>query len=239
MSENPHKENVHEGHRDRLRKEFLNHGFDKNTPSHKMLELLLFYCIPRIDTNEIAHKMINRYKNLAGVLDAPVSELAEFKGMTERSALLLKLIMPMAQRYLNDKAEDKPTFKNLDEIGKYIVEQYLGAIHEKAGLLCMDAKCKLISFDFIAEGDISSVGISIRELMRHVLEQEACIVVLCHNHPGGVALPSRGDTNFTALAADSLSKIGVHLLDHIIVAANDFVSLAQSTEYSHMFEYNR
>ena len=85
-------DNLHEGHRDRIRQEFLQHGFDQNTPPHKILEILLFYCVQRADTNPIAHELINKYGSVAAVLDAPVEELAAFKGLSERSAVLLKLI---------------------------------------------------------------------------------------------------------------------------------------------------
>ena len=110
-------DNIHNGHRDRIRQEFLQHGFDQNTPPHKILELLLFYCVQRADTNPIAHELINKYGSVAAVLDAPLEELAAFKGLSERSAVLLKLIMPTARRYIYDKSAQKPTFASLDSIG--------------------------------------------------------------------------------------------------------------------------
>ncbi|MBQ8267703.1 MAG: hypothetical protein IJZ21_04890 [Clostridia bacterium] len=230
--------NLHEGHRERARQEFLQHGFDQNTPPHKILELLLFYCVQRADTNPIAHELIQKYGNIAGVLDAPVEELAAFKGLSERSAVLLKMIMPIARRYLYDKSEQKPTFCSLDAIGKYILTRYVGETQEKIGVMCLDAKGCLISFDFLGEGDIASVGLSLRELARITLHGNATAAVLCHNHPNGIAVPSESDVLLTKQAAETLSKIGVQLIDHIIVGDTDFVSMAQSEQYGYIFVPN-
>lgn len=228
-------DNIHSGHRDRIRREFLQHGFDKNTPPHKILEILLFYCVKQADTNPIAHELVAKYGSVAAVLDAPIEELAEIKGLSERSALLLKLIMPTARRYLHDKSEEKPTFSGLDRIGEYVFTQYIGELRERVSVMCLDTKGRLISFDFMGEGDISSVGLSFRELAKTVLKREATAAVLCHNHPGGIAVPSDSDRRVTESAAKLLSEIGVQLIDHVIVGDCDFVSMAQSSEYGSIF----
>ena len=227
--------NIHDGHRERARQEFLQHGFDRNTPPHKILELLLFYCVGRVDTNPIAHELIAKYGSVAGVLDAPVEELAAFKGLSERSAVLLKLIMPIAQRYIYDKQEQKPTFCSLDSIGKYILANFLGQTREKVGVMCLDTKGSMLDFAFLGEGDIASVGLSQRALVKEALKTNATAVVLCHNHPNGIAVPSDSDVSLTEQSAKTLSNIGVQLIDHIIVADTDFVSMAQSEQYGYIF----
>lgn len=227
--------NIHDGHRERARQEFLQHGFDRNTPPHKILELLLFYCVGRVDTNPIAHELIKKYGSVAGVLDAPVEELAAFKGLNERSAVLLKLIMPIAQRYIYDKQEQKPTFCSLEGIGKYMLANFLGQTREKVGVMCLDTKGSLLSFEFLGEGDIASVGLSQRALVKEALKTNATAVVLCHNHPNGIAVPSDIDVSITEQSAKTLSNIGVQLIDHIIVADTDFVSMAQSEQYGYIF----
>lgn len=227
--------NLHEGHRERVRKEFLQHGFDSNTPPHKILELLLFYCVQRADTNPIAHELIQKYGSVAAVLDAPIEELAEIKGLSERSAVLLKLIMPTAQRYIYDKQEQKPTFTGLDAIGKYVLGRFLGETRERAGVICLDTRGSMLRFAFLADGDFDSVGFSSRDLAKVVLDCNATAAVIFHNHPNGIALPSENDVTITADAADTLSKIGVQLIDHIIVADTDFVSMAQSEQYGCIF----
>lgn len=227
--------NLHDGHRERIRQEFLQYGFDQNTPPHKILELLLFYCVQRADTNPIAHELIKKYGSVAAVLDAPVEELANFKGLSERSAVLLKLIMPVARRYIYDKQQQKPCFNGLDSIGKYVLGRFLGETKEKLGVMCLDAKGSMIDFSFLGEGDLDSVVLSNRELAKKVLDCNAVAAVLCHNHPKGIALPSDNDVLVTTQAAEALSKIGVQLIDHIITADADFVSMAQSERYGYIF----
>lgn len=229
------EDNLHEGHRDRIRKEFLRHGFDKNTPPHKILEILLFYCVPRTDTNPIAHELIARYGTVAGVLDAPIEELAAFKGMSERSAVLLKLIMPIARRYLYDKSEEKPTFSGLDQIGEYIFRHYVGITREKFSFMGLDAMGKLINFEFIGDGDISSVGISMRDLTKIALNSGSTAAVLAHNHPNGIAMPSETDIQITCETVRLFARLDIRLIDHIIVSGSDFVSMAQSEKYGYIF----
>ena len=229
------EQNIHAGHRERVRAEFLGGGFVENTPSHKILELLLFYCIPRVDTNPIAHQMIEKFGSFAAVLDAPAEELAAFKGMTMNSAVLLKSIMVAARRYVKEKADSKPSFKNLDDIGALFLKQFVGFEKEKAAVLCLDGKGAYIAFEFISEGDIASVGLSMRELVRVCIRHNAAAVVLAHNHPSGIAIPSRGDVAVTEMAADTLKAVGIKLIDHIILSADDFVSMVQSSEYAHIF----
>lgn len=227
--------NLHDGHRERIRDEFLQHGFDQNTPPHKVLELLLFYCVQRADTNPIAHELIKKYGSVAGVLDAPVEELASFKGLSKRSAVLLKLIMPVARRYIYDKSEQKPTFQSLDSIGKYMLSRFLGETQEKLAVMCLDARGSLLDFVFVSEGDLSSVGISQRDIAKLALNHNATAVVLAHNHPNGIAIPSENDVLITKDTVETLSRIGVQLIDHVIVCDTDFVSLAQSEQYGYIF----
>ena len=92
------KKNVHEGHRDRLRQRFLQEGLE-NFQDHNVLELLLFYSIPRKDTNEEAHNLINRFGSLSGVFDASFEELCEVKGIGENSAALIKIMPELFKKY--------------------------------------------------------------------------------------------------------------------------------------------
>lgn len=226
---------IHDGHRERMRKEIMNNGFNESTPPHKILEFLLFYCISRKDTNPIAHDLINRFGSLAAVLDAPVEELAKVNGMSERSALLIKSIMPIARRYVIEKSSEIPSFNALDELGEFAVKQYIGITNERTGLISLDGKGKFLGFDFLAEGDINSVGLSFRDIITRLLKRDAVAAALVHNHPSGIAIPSAKDAAITEELALTLKSVGICLVDHIIVGTADFVSMAQSREYSRIF----
>ena len=226
--------NLHEGHRERMKKEFLANGLD-NLPEHKMLEMLLFYCVPRRDTNELAHQLIEKYKSLAGVLDAPAEELVKFSGITENGVVLLKLIIPLARAYGLGRETKDPVFKSVEDIGDYLLKRYFGFTEEAFSIVCMDSKGKLLDFKILGEGDINSVGVSTRNVIQIALNSNAVCVVLAHNHPSGIALPSNQDIAITEQIKTALSHVNVRVIDHIIIADNDYVSMYQSKKYKHIF----
>ena len=228
-------ENLHKDHRKRVKEEFFRNGFDHKTPPHKVLELLLFYCIGRKDTNPLAHKLINRYHTLSGVLDAPVKELITFNGLTESNVGLLKMIMPIARIYQYEKIMKEPKFRDIDDIGNFLLHEYAGIFDESVAILCLNSSGKVLDFDFISEGDPSSVGLSIRDVIRVAMNSGCTTVVLAHNHPSGIALPSAADVKITEQVAQALNHINVHLLDHIIIADDDYVSMRSSSEYNKIF----
>lgn len=226
--------NIHDGHRQRVRKAFLDYGFNEKTPPHKVLEMLLFYSIPRRDTNEVAHELLNRFGSVAGILDAPQSELLKVDGVGENTVALLKLILPMARLYGEDKGKSR--FDDMDQIFRFLKNKYLGYTNEMFSILSFDNRGVLIGFDFLTAGDVASVGISTRMVIEAVLKHNAAGVIMAHNHPGGNALPSKDDIKNTELLANALRSINVHLLDHVILCSDDYVSLAQSHQYSHIFK---
>ncbi|MBO4432079.1 MAG: RadC family protein [Clostridia bacterium] len=231
-------ESIHSGHRERVRKEIIKNGFDENTPPHKIIEFLLFYCISRKDTNPLAHRLINRFGSIPELLDAPLEEIAAVEGMSESSALLIKSILPIARIYFVEKANEKATFNSLDDIGRYALNQYIGVTNEQASIMAFDGKGKLLGFEFLLKGDISSVGLSFRDTVTRLMKLNAVSAVLIHNHPSGIAVPSPTDAVITQKLSESLANSGIYLIDHIILGFGDFVSMAQSKEYSYLFKNN-
>ncbi|MBO5359196.1 MAG: RadC family protein [Clostridia bacterium] len=227
------KENPHKGHRKRMREEALK-GFDSFNDV-RLLEFLLFYVIPQKDTNELAHELLSAFGSVAGVLDADVHELIKFKGITEKGALLLKCVMPMATRYGKSKYKDNHKFKNIDEIGDYLMVKYQGLKHETFGVLCLDAAGKLKKFEFLNEGNAATVGVSFREIASVVFKHNAPCVVIVHNH-FETALPSKEDIEMTKAVKASLNSLGTTLLDHIIVSGDDYISMRQTAEFASIFK---
>lgn len=225
-----------EGHRKRVRDEFLKNGFNENTSKYTVLEMLLFYCVPRKDTKELAHTLLDTYKTLGGVLNAPVSELVKYPGITEPGAALLKLILPVANICAAEYKRGVSDFKSHEEMCDYVANRFFGISDERVGILLLDRLGRKLDFRFIGEGDVASVGVSVRMIVQPCLELNAAAVVLAHNHPSGVALPSEQDIAVTISLAKSLPPLSIKLLDHIIVAADDYVSLYQSVRYSEIFK---
>ena len=218
---------IHKGHRERLKKRFLEEGLDSFTDI-QVLELLLFYVIPRRDTNPIAHALLNRFGSLTQVLEAPVEELKKVDGIGPEAAAFLNLIPAAGRYYLVDKTVQSKVLKTIEQCGEYLLPFFFGRKVETVFLLCLDAKCKVLCCKEVGEGSVNSAGISIRKIVETALGANATAVVLSHNHPSGVAIPSMEDIQTTRRIAAALRAVDVHLVDHIVVADDDYVSMIQS-----------
>lgn len=218
---------VHDGHRKRMRQRFLAEGLDQFTDV-QILEILLFYCIARQDTNPVAHELLNHFGSLSQVLEAPVEELCKVDGIGENTAVFLKLITQVGRCYLTDRASKSRILPTLDSCAKYLQTFFFGRNVETVYLLCLDAKCKMLCCKKISEGDVNSTTLSVRKIVETALSTNASSVVLAHNHPGGLAVPSNVDVQTTLRIADALQAVDVHFIDHILVTDDDYVSLAQS-----------
>ena len=218
---------IHDGHRQRLKNRFLQEGLDSFTEV-QALELLLFYGIPRRDTNPIAHELLDRFGSLAQVLETPVAALCQVNGISENAATMLHLAREMERCYLVSRSTQNTVLPSLDDCARYMLPFFFGRTLETVYLLCLDAKCKVLCCKEIGEGSVNSAGISVRKIVETALNANATSVVLAHNHPSGVAIPSDEDLQTTRRIAGALQAVEVHLADHIVVADHDYVSLAQS-----------
>lgn len=218
---------VHDGHREKMRQRFLSGGLD-NFADHEALELLLYFAIPRRDTNVTAHLLMERYGSLRAVLSAPVEDLQKVKGIGENAAVLLKLVPRILQKAkLSDNGREI-ILNSAEKAGAYLLDRFAGEKNEVIYQLCLDRKGKLIACKRMSEGGAAAADLNIRHLVEAALLTSASAVILSHNHPSGIALPSQEDYATTRQVQEALRTIGVELVDHIIVADGDFVSLADS-----------
>ncbi len=221
---------IHGGHRQRLKQRFAQEGLD-NFEQHQVLELLLFYAIPRVDTNPIAHALLERFGSLAQVLEAPAAELQKVPGMGENAAQFLSLVNEVGRYYQVNRASRPTILTTVEQCGRYLAPRFYNRRNETVFLLCLDAKCKVLCCKEVGEGSVNSAAIPIRRVVEMALGANATSVVLAHNHPSGVALPSDEDVCTTRRVALALHAVEIQLVDHIVVAEDDFVSMAQSGLY--------
>lgn len=221
---------IHKGHRQRLKDRFLKDGLD-NFEEHQVLELLLFYGVPQRDTNPIAHDLINRFGSLSQVLEASPKELEEIPYVGDNVATLFKLVTAVGRYYQVNCAMREKILNTIDDCGRYLISFFYGRQNETVFLLCLDAKCKVLCCEKVGEGGVNSAGVPIRQIVETALKANASSAILAHNHPSGLALPSREDVQTTRRVAAALDTVEIVLTDHIIVADNDWVSLAQSGLY--------
>lgn len=217
----------HDGHRERLRQRFMKHGLDV-MPDDQVLELLLFYAVPRQDTNVLARRLLAHFGSISAVLEAPLQELKSVGGIGDNAAVLLQLITPLARRYLLSRAQDGAVLSSTQACGEYLLPYFFGAKEELVYLLCLDGKCKVLACRLLQTGSVNSAGFSIRKAAEAAMACNASSVVLAHNHTSGVALPSQADLDTTQRLRDALEPLGILLADHIVVADNDFVSMADN-----------
>ena len=218
---------IHDGHREKMRRRFLQGGLEPFA-DHEALELLLYYAIPRRDTNPIAHALMERYGSLSAVLTAPVEDLQRVAGIGESAAVLLKLAPQLYRKARLSDAEQETVLSSVERVGAYLLERFAGEKNEVVYQLCLDRKGRLLACKKLGEGGIASADLDVRRLVENAILTGASAVILSHNHPSGVALPSRDDYAATDRAKAALNVVGVALTDHIIVADGDFVSMADS-----------
>ena len=218
---------IHEGHRERMRERFFHEGMDYFS-DYEALELLLYYAIPRKDTNPIAHSLIDHFGSLGQVLDASVEELEQVSGISRNAAVLIHLVVGLGRLYGVKRAEEIKILNTIEECGDYLKPYFFGRVNETVFLLCLDARCKVISCRKVGEGSVNSANVPIRRIVEMALGANATSVVLAHNHPSGIALPSAEDVLTTHRVAAALRTVDVILVDHIVVADDDFVSMVHS-----------
>jgi DNA repair protein RadC len=217
----------HDGHRERMRQRFIRFGLD-NFEDHNVLELLLFYAQPRKDTNELAHRLMDTFGTLDKVFEASYESLMAVPGMGESGAVLIRLVPALARRYLQAKQGPRLILAGSAQSGAYLIPIFLGATEEMLYMLCLDAKMELLDCIRLGDGSASAVRVNIRTIVQTALEKRAEAVILAHNHVSGIAVPSQEDKVVTRQVQEALSTVGIYLLDHIVVADGDFVSMYDS-----------
>lgn len=221
---------IHDGHRQRLKDRFLREGLD-NFDELYVLELLLYYAIPRKDTNPIAHALLDHFGSLTAVFEATVEELEQVSGVGRNTATFLSLIPQTGRYYQIKRSEPGAILRTINQCGRFLVPYFYGRENETVFLLCLDAKCKVLGCKMVGEGSVNSANIPIRRVVEIALNTNATTVVLAHNHPSGLAIPSDDDVQTTLRLARAMAAVEIHLADHIVVADNDFVSMVQSGYY--------
>lgn len=218
---------LHDGHRDRMKKRFLAHGADV-FDDHQLLELLLFFGKPQGDVNPLAHTLIERFGSLDAVFDASVEELEQVKGVGEHVAVLIHLMPQLMRRYQLSRQSGDQIVQSVTEMGTFLLPYFFGARNEMAYLLSLDAKGKVLGCDRLSEGGLNVTAFDNRTAVECALRRRASYVVLAHNHTSGIARPSAEDVLATVSLYQTMRTMDIELVDHLVMADDDFVSLRQS-----------
>lgn len=217
----------HGGHRQRMKDKFLNNGLDAFHDVN-VLEMVLYYAVPQKDTNPMAHHLLNEFGSLAAVFDASVEDLETRGKLTQNAATLLKLIPAVARRQQISKASFETILNTTQRCGDYLVPFFFNETEEVVYLLGLDAKCKALGCVKLFSGTVNYANLSVRRVVETALNMKATSVVLAHNHTSGIAVPSQEDIQTTKAVGHALDLLGILLVDHIVVADGDYVSMAES-----------
>lgn len=219
--------NIHAGHRARLKKRFAEFGLESFTDI-EALELLLFYALPRRDTNELSHALLNRFGSFRAVLEASSDELEQVSGLGENAAGLIRLTAELGRRYQISKRKTNAIIDGAQAAGEYLVPLFSYRTDEIIYVLSLDSKSMITHCRETAHGMVNRVDFAVRDIVDIALRDNAASIIIAHNHLSGTALPSASDIETTRKLKNALGLIGVKLRDHIIVCEGDFVSLCDS-----------
>ncbi|HNW86620.1 MAG TPA: DNA repair protein RadC [Candidatus Limiplasma sp.] len=217
----------HSGHRQRMRERYVKQGLD-GFAQHEVLELLLFYAIPQKNVNPIAHALIDRFGSLYGVLNATQKQLTQVEGIGEYAATYLSLFLPAARHAEAGRSASRIKLGTRRAAVDYCIRLLDGEKREMFYALCLNGQMETIGDVLIAKGSLSDVPAYPRVVMDAVLTHNAHGVIFCHNHPGGTISPSQADLDATATLSRLLAEVEVTLIDHIIVAEQDALSMVRN-----------
>ena len=218
---------IHDDHRSRLRARFLREGLN-GFEDVNALELILFYAIPRKDTNVLAHRLLDRFGSFNAVLEADTHELTDVEGVGENVAALLRLIRESSRRYEAGKfPKNKKAVTDPKIAADVFRPRFVGETEEVVYALLLDAGKKEIACAELSRGVVNAAEISVRKIGELCMTRRASAVIMAHNHPGGTCAPSEEDVETTASIRRSLRLLDIELCDHLIFAGEGWCSMLQ------------
>ena len=207
-------QSLQQGHRERLRKKFL----EGQLTEYEILELLLTYVIPRRDVRTLARQLYKKYGNIHKLMAAPFESLIENEGIKENSAVFFKLIYYLMQLEYKVAFDDRPIFHNYEKLENYCKLLMSEKTIEEFHVFYLDARYKLIKDELHSSGTVNWAAVYVREIVKKALDLNAGSVVLLHNHPSGYTSFSTQDMEITQELENALEKLNINLYDHLLVS---------------------
>lgn len=219
-------EHLHENHRERMRQRYRIEGPD-GFSSHELLEMLLYYSVPRGDTNGTAHALLEQNGGLWGVLNAQPEVLELTDGVGEKTAMMLRLMGDLIRRSAIEQRPQPPRLDTYNKVRAYMEPYYLGLDRERVYALMFDNRMRLIDFYHVCDGTINEAHPIARDISRRALIKNASAVIVTHNHPDGFAIATAPDRDFTAKLEQALAINSTILLEHMLFGDGSCIPLLQ------------
>lgn len=230
-NQRPRNPALHTNHRKRMKDKFLKLGLDAFS-EHEIMEMLLYYALPQVDTNEIAHELINKGGSFVGVFDLPYEEMKKVTGIKDQAATFLKFIPAIVRYYCVQEAEEASSpNKTYEDIAQICVNSFIGV--RKETLLCFsfDSKMRLIDKRVLGEGGYNNVLTSFREIAENILKLGGTNLVLAHNHPL-TCKPSHDDIDSTKYIEKLLAPFEIKLIEHFVVSGPSYWGILMNEEHN-------
>ncbi len=220
-------ESDHSGHRQRLRKRFLENGLD-GFHEYEIVELLLTLGTPRKDCKPSAKALVKKFGSLQAVLEAEPKLLQAIKGVGENNIFGLKITQAVARRYLSDRVIGKDFIKHAEDVVTFLIHNLRDKNREIFMVIYLNGKNQILKMEELFEGTLSTSAVYPREVVKKALAENAAALIFVHNHPSGSLNPSKDDLAITTKLKDALRAIDISVHDHIIIAGNDYYSFADN-----------
>ncbi len=193
----------------------------------ELLALLLRTGLQGLPVLQLAQSLLDRFGGWAGLLAASVQDLAKVKGLGPAKRAEIAAVLEIARRSLDQRLAEKSAMNDVDTAKTYL-RLHLGSLgHEVFAVLFLDAQLRLIAMETLFQGSLTSTTVHPREVVKRALALGASAAILAHNHPSGVAEPSRADELLTRQLSQALALVDVRVVDHLVVGAGEVVSLAE------------
>lgn len=193
----------------------------------ELLALLLRTGVKGTPVLQLAQGLLDRFGGWAGLLATGVRELGTVKGLGPAKRAEIAAVLEITRRSLSQRLTEKPAMSDVAAVKAYVRLHLGGLGHEVFAVLFLDAQLRLIALETLFQGSLTSTTVHPREVVKRALALGAGSVILAHNHPSGVAEPSRADEMLTRRLSDALALVDVRVVDHFIVGAGDVVSFAE------------
>lgn len=226
-----------EGHRKRAKESYIN-GSASSLSDHNLLELVLFYAIPRKDVKPIAYALMNRFGSLERVFTASLDELCKVDGIGKNAAVLIKLFRDINERISLNRNDSIKKIDHYCIAKEYCQNLLFGAVVEKVAVVTLRSDLSIIGTHIVSEGSVNVSNVEPRKIVSCAISDNASSVLLSHNHPDASYIPSKSDLVFTESIYKTLRSLSIKLVDHIIVSPYGSLSLYNDSRYSYVFDNN-
>lgn len=219
IAETPH----YAGHRARLRQRFVQGGADA-LADYELLELLLFMALPRKDVKPLAKALIAQFGDYKGVMNAPIAKLGAFDGLSEASAIAIKVVQVSAHRLMKQEVMHRPVLNSWSRLIDYCTATMAHETKEYFRILFLNKKNELIADEIQGSGTVDHTPAYPREIVKRALEVGATALILLHNHPSGDSKPSPADIDMTMAVVEAAGALDIAIHDHVIISRNGHTS---------------